>query len=60
MSRQKNALVMGSSTIILRVIDGKIDKVGGLTKKMLWMPAPSTSLRTGSAGMTTDVGGNSQ
>jgi len=51
---------MDSKRIFLHVINGKMNKVGGLTKKALWMPAPSTSLRTGSAGITTDVGGNSQ
>ncbi|PJA40953.1 hypothetical protein CO179_00935 [candidate division WWE3 bacterium CG_4_9_14_3_um_filter_39_7] len=57
---KKNVAIMDSKRIFLHVINGKMNKVGGLTKKALWMPAPSTSLRTGSAGITTDVGGNSQ
>jgi len=51
MAGKKIMAVMSNKTEILSVIDGKMDKVGGLIKKTLWMPA--------SAGMTMSVGGAS-
>lgn len=52
MTDKKKVAVMSNKTRIFSVIDGNIREKENLSKKASWMPA--------SAGMTTDVGGNSQ